>query len=192
MATAWSPAREMPARATRRLWSAPRTLRSFSRQRPLGADHIGQGGNRHLLAPHVETDGITHEVVVTLRAARPERDVELSEATGQVPHRSPAQRGPALRFGDLRAQALLRVLVVFRLHGLIERVPHTHRYRVPPFGLKVAMFFTRTYPRLHRQGLALALALAFDPDAIPTPLRSQFDRLDTAIDKFIGESDLAA
>jgi len=50
------------------------------------------------------------------------------------------------------------------------------------------MFFTRTYPRLLRQGLALA----FDPDAISTPLRSQFDCLDTAIDKFIGGSDLAA
>lgn len=50
------------------------------------------------------------------------------------------------------------------------------------------MFFTRTYPRLVRQGLALA----FDLDTIPTPLRSQFDPLDTAIDKFIGESDFAA
>lgn len=137
------------------------------------------------------------------------------------------QRGPALRFGDPRVQALLSVLVVFRLlpdgfsnrdlrehlapllgidpaimtagrmtydlrrlrlHGLIKRVPHTHRYRVTPLGLKMAMFFTRTYARLFRDGLALV----FDPDAIPTPLRRQFDRLDTAIDNFIGEYDLAA
>jgi hypothetical protein len=137
------------------------------------------------------------------------------------------QRGPALRFGDPRVQALLSVLVVFRLlpagfsnrdlrdhlapllgidpatmtagrmtydlrrlrlHGLIERVPHTHRYRVTPFGLRVAMFFSRTYARLLRQGLAHT----FDPHAIPTPMRRQFDRLDNAIDAFIGEYALAA
>ncbi|MGH9017208.1 MAG: hypothetical protein ACRDY1_05625 [Acidimicrobiales bacterium] len=74
-----------------------------------------------------------------------------------------------------------------RLHGIIERVPHTHRYRVTPFGLRVAMFLSRTYARLLRQGLALT----FDPDAVPTPLRRPFDRLDAAIG-FIGESALAA
>ena len=137
------------------------------------------------------------------------------------------QRGPGLRFGDPHVQALLGVLVVFRLlpdgfsnkdlrehlapllgldpasmtagrmtydlrrlrlHGIIERAPHTHRYHVTPFGLRVAMFFTRTYARLLRQGLALT----FDPDAVPTPLRRQFDRLDQAIGDFIGQYDLAA
>lgn len=50
------------------------------------------------------------------------------------------------------------------------------------------MFFTRTYAPLLRQGLALT----FDPDAVSTPLRRQFDRLDEAIGAFIGEYDLAA
>ena len=27
-----------------------------------------------------------------------------------------------------------------RLHGMIERIPKTHRYRVTPFGLRVALF----------------------------------------------------
>jgi hypothetical protein len=137
------------------------------------------------------------------------------------------QRGPALRFGDPRVQALLSVLVVFRLlpdgfsnrdlrehlapllgidpaamtagrmtydlrrlrlHGLVERVPHTHRYHVTPLGFRVAMFFTRTYSRLLRQGLAHT----FDAHAIPTPIRRHFDNLDNAIDAFIGEYDLAA
>lgn len=65
-----------------------------------------------------------------------------------------------------------------RLHGIVERVPLTHRYRVTPFGLKVALFFTRTYARVLRQGLSLT----FDPHAVSTPLRRQFDRLDGAID----------
>ena len=103
------------------------------------------------------------------------------------------QRGPALRFGDPRVQALLSTLVVFRLlpdgfsnktlrehlapllgrhpdamtagqmtyelrrlrlHGLIERVPHTNRYQVTSFGLQVAMFFTRTHNRVLRTGLS--------------------------------------
>jgi hypothetical protein len=50
------------------------------------------------------------------------------------------------------------------------------------------MFFTRTYARLLRQGLAHTL----DPHAVPTPIRREFDRLDDAIDAFIGEYDLAA
>jgi hypothetical protein len=137
------------------------------------------------------------------------------------------QRGPALRFEEPKVQALLSVLVVFRLlpngfsnkdlrkhlapllgidpasmtagrmtydlrrlrlHGLIERVPHTQRYRVTPFGLRVAVFFTRSYARLLRQGLART----FDVDAVPAALRRQFDRLEQAIDAFIGECDLAA
>jgi len=44
-----------------------------------------------------------------------------------------------------------------RLHGVIERVPRTHRYQVTPFGLRVAMLFTRTYARLLRPGLALCV-----------------------------------
>jgi hypothetical protein len=137
------------------------------------------------------------------------------------------QRGPALRFGDPRVQALLSVLVVFRLlpdgfsnkdlrehlapllgidpasmtagrmtydlrrlrlHGLVERAPHANRYHVTPLGLRVAMFFTRTYSRLLRQGLAHT----FDAHAIPTPIRRQFDNLDDVIDTFIRKHDLAA
>jgi hypothetical protein len=35
-----------------------------------------------------------------------------------------------------------------RLHGLIEGILHTHRYRLTSFGLRVALFFTRTYDHL--------------------------------------------
>src|SRR6516225_9269047 len=34
-----------------------------------------------------------------------------------------------------------------RLHGMIERIPKTHRYRVTPFGLRAALFFTRAHAR---------------------------------------------
>ena len=62
-----------------------------------------------------------------------------------------------------------------RLHGIVERIPHTHRYQVTPFGMRVAMLFTRTYARVLRPGLALML----DPLAVETPLRRQLERLDS-------------
>jgi hypothetical protein len=66
-----------------------------------------------------------------------------------------------------------------RLHGLIERLPRTHRYHLTPAGRRAALFFTRTYARLFRSGLAQII-----PDAVPTTskLRAAFDQLDRAID----------
>jgi hypothetical protein len=42
-----------------------------------------------------------------------------------------------------------------RLHGLIERIPRSHRYRLTPAGLKVALFYSRTYQHIIRPGLSL-------------------------------------
>ena len=41
-----------------------------------------------------------------------------------------------------------------RLHGLIERVPHTHRYRVTDTGLPIAIFLARVHDRFLPTGLA--------------------------------------
>ena len=41
-----------------------------------------------------------------------------------------------------------------RLHGIIERVPKTQRYRLTPFGLKAALFYARMYQRLLRPGFS--------------------------------------
>jgi hypothetical protein len=41
-----------------------------------------------------------------------------------------------------------------RLHGLIERIAKTQRYRPTSFGLKTALFYTQTYQRLLRPGLS--------------------------------------
>ena len=49
-----------------------------------------------------------------------------------------------------------------RLHGMIARIPKTHRYRVTPFGLRAALFFTRAHARLYRP-------LA-SPNSAPKPL----------------------
>jgi hypothetical protein len=67
-----------------------------------------------------------------------------------------------------------------RLHGLIERFPHSHRYEPTPLGLRVALFFSRTYTRLLRPILA-----AIAPNATPrhSPIRAAFERLQTLIDQ---------
>ena len=42
-----------------------------------------------------------------------------------------------------------------RLHGLIARIPKTHRYRITAKGLRTAIFYTRLYGRSLRTGLAI-------------------------------------
>lgn len=42
-----------------------------------------------------------------------------------------------------------------RLHGLIERLPSSHRYRLTEHGLITAMFYSRTYNRILRPGLSM-------------------------------------
>jgi hypothetical protein len=138
------------------------------------------------------------------------------------------QHAAALRFGDPRAQALLAVLLVFRLqphgftnadlrthltqllgtapdawpagratydlrrlrlHGLIERIPKTHRYRVTDTGLHHAMFLTRVHNRLIQTGTA---QLA-DPDPpAPSLLRAATRAYDIALGQLIEQAGLAA
>jgi hypothetical protein len=69
-----------------------------------------------------------------------------------------------------------------RLHGLIERIPNSFRYRVTDLGLRIALFFTRTYNRLLRPTLAAALPAL---RAIPSPLQRAFQALTTQIDAAI-------
>jgi len=72
-----------------------------------------------------------------------------------------------------------------RLHGLIERVPRSHRYRLTPTGAQVAMFYARLYTR------ALRPASSLQPVA-STRVQHAFDRLDAALAGFLQEVKLAA
>jgi hypothetical protein len=74
-----------------------------------------------------------------------------------------------------------------RLHGLIQRVPRTFRYRVTQFGLRVALFFTRAYNRFFRPGLAAAVP---GLRAVDTPLKRAFHKLDTQISACIDQLQL--
>ena len=65
-----------------------------------------------------------------------------------------------------------------RLHGMIERLPGTHRYRVTETGLRVALFFTRVHARLFRPALS-----EFMPHSPPvdSQLRQAFEKLEAEI-----------
>lgn len=91
--------------------------------------------------------------------------------------------------GDFGAGRMTYDLRRLRLHGLIQRIPKTNRYQITAQGLKVAMFFSRTYTRLLRPGLAeITEPLARSR----SPLRAAFDRVHSAIDQRCEDLKLAA
>jgi DNA-binding PadR family transcriptional regulator len=51
-----------------------------------------------------------------------------------------------------------------RLHGLIQRIPGTHRYRLTELGLRETLFLTRLHVRAIQPGLALIEPLALTTD----------------------------
>ena len=169
---------------------------------------IGYTASRRLLAvPRLSQDPITGARV-------------LHSACDPVIHHD-GTRVAGLRLTDPRAQALLHILLVFRLHpggflnkdlrellaeylsrppgtitpvqatydlrrlrehGLIERVPHTHRCQVTPTGLRHAMFLTR----ILRTGLAALTGLT------PAPLRKAASLYQAAIDDLTQRAGTAA
>ena len=56
------------------------------------------------------------------------------------------------------------------------------------FGLRVAIFFTRAYNRIFRPGLARALP---NLRAIETLLKRAFDKIDTQVNEWIEQAQLA-
>jgi hypothetical protein len=94
-----------------------------------------------------------------------------------------------LKPAQLTAGQMTYHLRRLRLHGLIERIPHSHRYRLTSLGLRVAMFFTRTYDHLLRPGLGQILPAL---SRSSTPLRRAFDKIDSEVNAWISQARIAA
>ena len=99
-------------------------------------------------------------------------------------------RGPLSQLLGLGLAAITPGRVTYdlrrlRLHGLIERLPGTLRYRPTADGLRVAAFLSRVSARVLTPGLAQIL-----PPVPPanTALRRAFDGLDQATRAFIEEA----
>ena len=76
-----------------------------------------------------------------------------------------------------------------RLHGLIERIPQSHRYRVTRRGWRIVLFCTRIYNRALRPGLALIIPEEALDDC---ELRRGFDGLDEVIEQWTEQNNLSA
>jgi DNA-binding HxlR family transcriptional regulator len=76
-----------------------------------------------------------------------------------------------------------------RLHGVIQRIPNTHRYRLTSFGLRVARFCTRTYARILRPGLGRVLPAT---SSMQCPLRRSFEKLEQEVNSWVEHANLAA
>jgi hypothetical protein len=90
---------------------------------------------------------------------------------------------------DISAGKMTYDLRRLRMHELIERIPHSRRYRITDTGLHDALLFTHAHDHLLRTGLA---ELA-DPDPPwPTQLRTASRAYQRAFDKLASHAHLAA
>lgn len=76
-----------------------------------------------------------------------------------------------------------------RRRGLIERLPHSHRYRVTEPGFRTALFFLKLDARILRPGLA---QLAPGAPTTGTHLQIAFAKVDAAIDRLYADARIAA
>jgi hypothetical protein len=118
--------------------------------------HLGERAFQQVNRP-VDHDG---QHASALRYADPRTQALLTATVGfvlqpqgftraQLAERVDALAGIASKPGRM-AYDLRRL----RLHGIVQRQPHSHRYRLTPFGLRTALFWTRSYARLLRPGMA--------------------------------------
>jgi predicted MarR family transcription regulator len=76
-----------------------------------------------------------------------------------------------------------------RLHGLIERIPKMHRYRITAKGLRIAIFYTRLYNRSLRTGLAM---ISPDPVDADIPIAKSIRAAERAVNTWYDKANLAA
>jgi len=126
------------------------------------------------------THALLHALILFRQLAHGFRAADLRQHLAALSGSDPGSISPGAVTYQLRR---------LRLHGLIERLPNSFRYRVTDVGLRVALFFTRTYNRLLRPGLATVLPSLH---AITSPLKRAFDLLGAQIDTMISETQLAS
>lgn len=77
-----------------------------------------------------------------------------------------------------------------RLHGLIQRMPHSHRYRLTERGLRVALFYARAAARLLRPSLSLEPPLRSAHASLPHP-HPCLQKLEAAYAQLLAHTHLA-
>lgn len=77
-----------------------------------------------------------------------------------------------------------------RLHGIIQRIPGTHRYEVTPEGLRICLFLTKVHVRVIRPGVSEFMDGC--PKAPNRPVANAMRQLDRSMEQLIAEAKLAA
>ena len=117
--------------------------------------------------------------VLCLFLALPEgwRNAAMRTCVAQALAVPPAAYSPSSMTYDLRR---------LRLHGLIERLAGTHRYRVTDLGLRVAILFSKVHSRILRPGLSQLFGGC--PKAPNRPVATALHRLDVALADLLDEA----
>jgi predicted MarR family transcription regulator len=124
--------------------------------------------------------GLLHVLLLFLLVQGTFRNKDLREHIAPLLGMKPSELSPGRITYDLRR---------LRLHGLIERIPKTHSYRITAKGLRTAIFYTRLYNRSLRTGLAL-----ISPDAANanTPIARSIRAAEAALNTWYDKENLAA
>jgi hypothetical protein len=128
----------------------------------------------------VRAHSLWHAIILFRQLAEGFRSADLRRHLAALSGRDPQAISPGAITYQLRR---------LRLHGLIERLPHSFRYRVTSFGFRAALFFTRLYNRLLRPGLAAAVPGLRTVDG---PLKRAFDKIDAEVNAWIKHAQFAA
>lgn len=170
--------------ANRRLLDVQRTSPTCT----MAEDHFARlNGPRRVAQQRVSALPFAHPVVQALLATlvlfsfvpRGFSNRDVRERLAQMLGLDPTALTPGRMTYHLRR---------LRLHGLIQRVPRSHRYRLTDEGLRTALFCTRVYHRVLRPGLTDLLA--GPPAPVPT-LRTHFRALEAAIVDYLASAKLA-
>ena len=102
--------------------------------------------------------------------------IQLAELLGKTP----TQITPGAMTYQLRR---------LRLHGLIQRIPKTHRYQVTDLGFRAGLFFSKVYSRILRPGIAFVLPEILTVDS---KLRRAFRNIDIEVENWIENAKLVA
>jgi hypothetical protein len=102
--------------------------------------------------------------------------VHLAELLGKTP----TQITPGAMTYQLRR---------LRLHGLIQRIPKTHRYQVTDLGFRAGLFFSKVYFRILRPGIAFVLPEVVAADS---KLRRAFRNVNLEVENWIQNAKLVA
>ena len=146
-------------------------------QRPITVDNQRASALR-FADPRVQA--LCHVLLLFLLVQGTFTHKHLREHLAPLLGHKPSQYTPGRITYDLRR---------LRLHGLIERIAKTHRYRITAKGLRTAIFYTRLYNRSLRTGLAIISPDATNPQL---PIAKSIRAAEAAVNTWYEHAKLAA